>query len=77
MRTDRCGTRELATALIIMLPCLTMPPCSYSLPTMKPVVWWRKRRGMSRWLASWMNWAAFWDSSLNRTPRALARMPIG
>ena len=27
--------------------------------------------------ASWMNWVAFCDSSLNSTPRALARMPSG
>ena len=34
MRTDRCGTFEFDTALIIIAPCLMMPPCSYSLPTM-------------------------------------------
>ena len=32
---------------------------------------------MSERLASWMNWVAFCDSSLNSTPRALARMPSG
>ncbi len=34
MSTERCGTRELETALIIIAPCLMIPPCSYSLPTM-------------------------------------------
>ena len=29
-----CGTVALATAWIILLPCLTMPPCSLSVPTM-------------------------------------------
>ena len=34
MITLRCGTVELLTALSICAPCLMMPPCSYSLPTM-------------------------------------------
>ena len=34
MMTERCGTVELLTALIIIAPCLMIPPCSYSLPTM-------------------------------------------
>ena len=42
MLTVRWGTEELDTALIIMAPCLMIPPCSYSLPTMYPVVFWRK-----------------------------------
>ena len=29
-----CGTVAFATAWIILLPCLTMPPCSLSEPTM-------------------------------------------
>ncbi len=32
--TDRCGTVLLLTALIICAPCLMIPPCSYSVPTM-------------------------------------------
>ncbi len=72
-----CGTVELATALIIIDPCLIMPPSSYSLPTMYPVVLCRNRSGVFDRFASWMNWVAFCDSSLNSTPRALARMPIG
>ncbi len=34
MLTVRCGTDEFETALIIMAPCLMIPACSYSLPTM-------------------------------------------
>ena len=34
MLTVSWGTEELDTALIIMAPCLMIPPCSYSLPTM-------------------------------------------
>ena len=34
MITVRCGTRLLLTALIIIAPCLMMPRCSYSAPTM-------------------------------------------
>ena len=77
MLTVRWGTRELETALIILAPCLMIPRCSYSLPTMYPVVFCRKSRGTSIWLASWMNWVAFWASSEKRTPRWLARTPIG
>ncbi|SIN59427.1 Uncharacterised protein [Mycobacteroides abscessus subsp. abscessus] len=42
-----CGTVLLDTALIILAPSLMMPPCSYSAPTMKPVVFCRKMRGVS------------------------------
>ena len=77
MLTVRWGTSELETALIIIAPCLMIPPCSYSLPTMYPVVFCRKISGVSVWLASRMNSVAFFDSSLNRTPRVLARMPTG
>ena len=34
MITVRCGTVEFEIALIIIAPCLMIPPCSYSLPTM-------------------------------------------
>ncbi len=34
MITEMCGTVELETALIIWAPCLMIPPCSYSAPTM-------------------------------------------
>jgi len=34
MRIEMCGTAEFDTALIIIAPCLMMPPCSYSRPTM-------------------------------------------
>ena len=47
-----CGTAELDTALIIIAPCLMIPPCSYRAPTMYPVVLCRKTSGVSPWLAS-------------------------
>ena len=34
MVTVRCGTVLFDTALIIIAPCLMMPPCSYWVPTM-------------------------------------------
>jgi hypothetical protein len=40
-------------------------------------VFWRKTRGVLLWLASRMNSVAFFDSSMNRTPCALARIPTG
>jgi len=44
---------------------------------MNPVTLCRKISGVSVWLASRMNSVAFLASSLNRTPRVLARMPTG
>jgi hypothetical protein len=41
------------------------------------VVFWRKISGVSDWLASRMNSVAFFASSLNSTPRWLARTPTG
>ncbi len=77
MLSVRWGTFEFETALIILAPSLMMPRCSYSLPTMYPVVFCRNSRGTSVWLQSWMNCVALLDSSLNRTPRWLASTPIG
>ena len=51
----RCGTALLVTALIILAPSLMIPPCSYSVPTMYPVVFCRKTSDVSVWLASRMN----------------------
>ena len=34
MSSEMCGTVELDTALIIIAPCLIIPPSSYALPTM-------------------------------------------
>ncbi|SIE24828.1 Uncharacterised protein [Mycobacteroides abscessus subsp. abscessus] len=50
--SDRCGTVEFDTALIIIDPCLIMPPSSYSLPTMYPVVLCTNNSGVLVWLAS-------------------------
>ena len=77
MFSVRCGTRELATALIINAPCLMMPACSYAEPTMYPVVFCRNSSGVAEALASWMNWAAFCASAEKSTPCALASTPTG
>jgi hypothetical protein len=42
---------------------------------MYPVVFCRKTSGVLDWLASRMNSLAFFASSLNSTPRALASTP--
>ena len=70
------GTPQLLTALMSFAPSLMMPPCSYRVPTMKPVMFCRNRIGTSMRLHSWMNWAPLWASSLKRMP-LLARMPTG
>jgi hypothetical protein len=70
------GTRAQATALTIFAPCLAMPPCSYSRPTMKPVMFCRNSSGMPRWSHSSMKCAPFIADSANRTP-LLATMPTG
>ena len=59
MMTVRWGTVELVRALIIWEPFLMIPASSNSLPTMKPVMFWRKTIGVSWRLQSWMKWAAF------------------
>ena len=53
-----------------------MPPCSYLVPTMNPVMFWANKIGVSERLQSWMNWAPLLASSLNRMP-LFARIPIG
>jgi hypothetical protein len=70
------GTVLLDTALIILAPFLMIPSCSYCLPTMKPVVFWRNTRGTSLLLQSWMNCAPLLALSLKIVP-LLAMMPTG
>ena len=48
MITVNLGTSAEATAVTIFAPCLAMPSCSYFLPTMKPVMFWRKTSGILR-----------------------------
>ena len=55
------GTVQLVTAWIIFEPCLIMPTCSTSLPTMKPVVFCRYTSGVPDWLHSCMNCVALFD----------------
>lgn len=68
------GTRAHATAFTIFAPCLAMPPCSYSRPTMNPVMFCRKTRGMPRWSHSSMKCAPLSADSPNSTP-LLATIP--
>ena len=74
MITVNFGTTLHATAVTIFAPSLAMPPASYSLPTMNPLMFWRKTSGTPRWLQSSMKCAALSADSLNRTP-LFATMP--
>ena len=76
MMTVNFGTLVVATAVTSLAPSLAMPPASYSRPTMKPVMFCRKTRGMRRWLASSTKCAPFSDELLNRIP-LLAMIPTG
>ncbi len=70
------GTGAVATAVTSFAPSLAMPPFSYLRPTMKPVMFWRKRRGMPRWAQSWMKWAPLRALSEKRMP-LFATTPTG
>ena len=74
MITVNFGTTELATACTILAPSLAMPPRSYCLPTMKPVMFCRKISGTPRMLHSSMKCVALSADSENSTP-LLAMMP--
>ena len=76
MTTVNFGTCAFATAMTSFAPSRAMPPASYSLPTMKPVMFWRKTSGTLRLHASSMKCAPFCADSAKRTP-LLARMPTG
>ena len=76
MMTVNFGTRLHATAVTILAPSLAIPPASYFFPTMKPVMFWRKTRGIPRWLASSMKCVPFSADSENRIP-LFATMPTG
>jgi len=78
MVTVRCGTFELATALIICAPCLMIPPLLVVLADhVAGGVLQEDQRGCASGWRSWMNWPAFCASGLNSTPRTLARIPTG
>src|SRR3972149_2456727 len=76
MITVNFGTRLQATAMTIFAPSLAMPPASYFLPTMKPVMFCRNTSGMPRWLHSSMKCVPLSADSANSTP-LLATMPAG
>ncbi len=76
MTTVNFGTAAFATAWTILAPSLAIPFCSYSFPTMKPVMFWRKTSGVRRWQHIEMKCVALSALSEKRTP-LLARMPTG
>lgn len=76
MITVNFGTRAQATAVTIFAPCLAIPPASYALPTMKPVMFWRNTNGIERRSHSSMKCAPFIADSANSTP-LFAMMPTG
>jgi hypothetical protein len=43
---------------------------------MKPLMFWRKSRGMLRWVQSWMKWAPLREEEEKRIP-LFARIPMG
>ena len=76
MMTVNFGTFAHETAVTSFAPSLAMPPASYFLPTMKPVMFCRNRSGMPRCAHSSMKCAPFSADSENRMP-LLATMPTG
>ena len=74
MTTVNFGTTEQATAVTSLAPSRAMPRFSYSLPTMKPVMFCRNTSGMPRWLHSSMKCAPLSADSLKRMP-LLATIP--
>ena len=76
MITVNFGTCAHATAVTSFAPSFAMPPASYSLPTMKPVMFWRKTSGTRRLHASSTKCAPLSALSEKRTP-LFARIPTG
>ena len=68
MMTVNLGTVAQATAVTILAPSLAIPPCSYFLPTMKPVMFCRNTSGMRRCSQSSMKCAPLSADSENRMP---------
>ena len=62
------GTFAHDTAVTNLAPSLAMPWVSYLRPTMKPVMFCRKRSGMPRWFASSMKCVPFSADSEKRMP---------
>ena len=74
MTTVNFGTCAFATAITSFAPSRAIPPASYSVPTMKPVMFWRKTSGIRRLQQSSMKCAPFCADSAKRTP-LFARIP--
>src|ERR687888_451409 len=73
--TVNFGTSAHATAVTSLAPSRAIPPASYSLPTMKPVMFCRKRSGTRRLQASSTKCAPLAADSPKRTP-LLARIDL-
>ena len=76
MITVNFGTCAHDTAVTILAPSRAMPPDSYFLPTMKPVMFCRNTSGMPRCAHSSMKCAPFSADSEYRTP-LFATTPTG
>ena len=76
MMTVNFGTFAHETAVTSFAPSLAMPVASYFLPTMKPVMFCRKRSGIPRCAQSSMKCAPLSADSEKRMP-LFATMPIG
>ena len=76
MTTVNFGTEVVATAVTSFAPSFAIPPASYSRPTMKPVMFWRKTIGIRRWLHSSTKCAPLSAEALNRIP-LFAMIPTG
>jgi hypothetical protein len=68
MITVSFGTCAVDTAVTSFAPSLAMPSFSYFRPTMKPVMFCRKMRGILRWQHSSMKCAPLSADSLKRMP---------
>ncbi len=76
MTTVYFGTFAVATAVTIFAPSLAMPPASYFLPTMKPVMFCKNTQRNAALAHSSMKCAPLSALSENRMP-LLAMMPTG
>lgn len=68
------GTQVVETACTSLAPCLAIPSCSYFLPIMNPVMFYRNNKGIFLQLHNSMKWVALRAASENNTP-LLATMP--
>jgi len=70
------GTFAFETALTSLAPFLAMPSYSNFLPTIKPVIFYKKIIGVLRLQHSWTKWEPFRALSEKSTP-LFATIPTG